>query len=360
MIIVLDTNVFVSHRFDLRAPDFQLLERAATLEDVHVLVPDVVVREVEHKFRETVSRHHAALARELASLRIFMPNMPEPPAVELEQAVGQFRLRFEAWRERCKVIVPPANAVTGDALLTRLFAGRKPFNVGSELGMRDAILWESVLANLASHELAFISENTKDFADKSGSAFHRDLTADLRRVGCTAFEYYPSIKAFRASWLDDAVREDQDEVDIALAKQILSNIQFEFQYRNVLVEALEESLGKVLPPSFDGPSISHLGHPEEISQSEPFQYGNRTIGFSLVLRFDVHVEGFMTKNEWCTLHEDSPITLDDPDWNPGTVTVAYEDTAWVHAALLIDCAAGEVSGFQIDGVEWGGVDRGAA
>lgn len=68
-------------------------------------------------------------------------------------------------------------------LVSRAFGPRRPFR-DDDRGYRDALIWHSVLHDIASteHQTYFVSANTKDFGDSEGK-LHGDLVADLKEAG---------------------------------------------------------------------------------------------------------------------------------------------------------------------------------
>lgn len=186
MFVILDTSA-INLDDDLSNPDLDLLLSSVGAASLVVCIPEVVVLEmVTHRKRRIESaQRDLENAREKLGGFLSRDVPTDVTAGEVDDSVAKFETEFRTLLQArgMRVIGMPAAASDIRVLLARDFANRKPFNSGR--GMRDALIWESVLELCAgeTRPLALITKNTKDFADPSGDLLHSDLRADLEAVG---------------------------------------------------------------------------------------------------------------------------------------------------------------------------------
>jgi hypothetical protein len=229
--VVLDTNeMFGDFRLRNRVVRF-LLENARPPR-FHLCVPEVVIREMANHFREHWSaalQKYEAAQRELEGL-IGRAISDKVGSDELRAAADRYEtdLRQGLLGYGVHIEPIPAELAGVEKLLQRDLDRRKPFgdrgvtdkedNRRDRGGMRDALIWESVLAlcHREPRALAFISDNVGDFAEASRSQpprLHPHLLQDLGRVGLThdMVSFYKSVREFNLSHLGSATRhQDYD------------------------------------------------------------------------------------------------------------------------------------------------------
>jgi hypothetical protein len=356
--IILDSNLFISRQFDLTAPDFQALARAAGLGVATLIVPEIVVAEVERKFRDLLIAETAKIAKAEGNIHRMTQRAPSP-TVDVVALCSEFSERFSKWRSEHKVIVLSTSIVSSDALVQRALKRLKPFKGTSDEGMRDAIIWESLLWLAAEdkEEIALVSQNTHDFADSSGTALHPDLLAEPGAVGDTEVTYFPDIRALREVFLEEAITEAQEEDDLEAAKTFAGKIKFDELYGPQIVEALEDSLVESLPAGFDSPSVPHLDPPDKIIVEEAVGLEPRKVEVTLALEFEIQAEGFASKGDAYRLTDEPGISIDSWDWNEWTSTMTYVDKAYVDVSVVVDASGPSITGFQVNDVGWGRYNR---
>jgi hypothetical protein len=352
--IVLDSNFFISHQFDLTAPDFQILARAAGLGVATLVVPEVVVAEVERKFHDFLVAEADKVSKAEALIERWTGRAPAP-AVDVATLSGQFNARFSDWRKKNNVVVPPTRAVSSEALVARALKRQKPFRDNGDVGMRDAIIWETLIQLAADdeEEIALLSRNTRDFADKDGMALHPDLAEEAKTKAKADVTYHPELRSLRDVILDEAIAEAQEEEDLEVAKKFAKEFNFVEAYGSQLVEALEGSLVETLPVEFDSPSIPHLDPPDEVIVDEAaLGLGDRKVELSVTLVFEVQAEGFAIKSDAYMLTTRPGIDIETYDWNEWTSTVAYVDKVAVDVSVVVDATGPRITGFQVDDIVW--------
>lgn len=153
LLMCLDTNVFVRHAFSIAHLD-SIAELSNAFTRVEVILPEVVERECQTQFRQKV-----ILLNKSGGLR--------PP--ELNKAFEQWTTRceshFKKWRARLHKLarrLPTSDEILR-AAFERLMKKLPPCHDRDE--MRDAIIWQSVLAEQRFERrfLVFVTDNLKDF-----------------------------------------------------------------------------------------------------------------------------------------------------------------------------------------------------
>jgi predicted nucleic acid-binding protein len=187
LIVVFDTNVFNG---DVRADRSRLraiLDGAAAKGAFGVMVPEVVLLELDKQFRKrskavvkNVNKALGALAGELVQLGL---EGPDEMVLDTADADG-YRAKLEERLTRVGGAVLPV-PVDLTAAVPWAVNRRKPFKETGE-GFQDAAIWLTILALAAAREdeIAFVTSNTKDFgngADPVGLA--DELRGDLTERG---------------------------------------------------------------------------------------------------------------------------------------------------------------------------------
>ncbi len=198
--VVIDTSA-INLDFGLRNEITRRLFSWCPGVHLQVCVAEVVVLEMVAHYRAALAGElkKQELARQQLSGLVQRPVVPGVPPEDLDSLVAEFETKFRIYLAKSGVRLLPMPAAYSDVriLLDRDLARRKPFTEGK--GMRDALLWESVLELCANSQrpLVVISPNTRDFADKAGGVLHDDLLADLAGIGLPreSAEFYPSIEA---------------------------------------------------------------------------------------------------------------------------------------------------------------------
>jgi hypothetical protein len=350
----LDSNFFIGHQFDLTAPDFQILRRAVGLGVSTLVVPQVVVAEVERTFRDRLVEESDKISKAETLIKRWTGRTPAA-VVQLDTLTNEFNTRFAEWRRENNVMVPATNAVSSEALVGRALRKQKPFRDNGDVGMRDAIIWETLLQLAAEdgEEIVLVSRNTRDFADKDGTALHPALAEDAKTKGKAEVTYHPELRSLRDVVLDSAISEAQEDEDLEGAKSFANKFGFFEAYELQLVDALEASLIETLPGEFDSPSIPRLNPPDEVIVcDDAFGLGNRSVELNVRFEFEVHAEGYARKGDTYWLNDESGIYVDHSYWDEWTSRLTYVGKASVEVSTVVDMSGPRITGFQIDNVRW--------
>lgn len=202
MEVMLDSNIY-RHDLTLDGGKFRLLFNQAAQGRFHLVLPEVVAREVTELYRREINTRFKELekfARRLKSLRI---PVSEQEPIDMEVKAAEFRgyLESKIFEAGGEVVQLPE--VSHDHLVNKAIRRRKPFS-GKGAGYRDALIWQTA-AGLISGEktVALITDNYKDFAAADGETIHADLIAELEEAGGKAESVllYRDLDSFLKAWV---------------------------------------------------------------------------------------------------------------------------------------------------------------
>lgn len=191
VLVILDSTALVADRF-FQSNSLRLLMSASRRGDLRVGISEVTLREAVNKVREAAQDALDKIASASATLgRLRLPTadfITELTADRVAEDYERF-LREELDRHRVQIIEIPA--ISHEAVVARALLRQKPFDSKGHSGYRDALIWETIrdLANQSAEEVAFISANSRDFAQEPriGAPLAQSLVDELekpRRSSC--------------------------------------------------------------------------------------------------------------------------------------------------------------------------------
>jgi hypothetical protein len=190
MFVVLDTNCFYADVHGTQPLLTGVLDAPLNQAAFEVFVPEVVLLELDKQFaqrsKKVVREINKAVGEHRKELAPLGMAAPSPMPVDAE-AVKSYRDDLETRLAKAGAKILPVPDDLSPALEWAVNR-RKPFKQSGE-GFQDAVIWLSILelASKRSEAIAFVSSNTKDFADPgSDSKLATDLRQDLidhRRPG---------------------------------------------------------------------------------------------------------------------------------------------------------------------------------
>lgn len=180
MKIVIDSNSIVRD-YRLKGSAFQiLLEELSLGGDYELNVPAVVIDETTNKLGESIREAIARAQQSVAKLkRLTGEAVKAEFEVDDEKFVADYHAFLVGTVEGSGGRILPYPDVSHIELVRRELLRKKPFS-SKGTGYRDALIWSTVtsLMKTGEEEVAFISENTSDFATEGN--LHADLADDLR------------------------------------------------------------------------------------------------------------------------------------------------------------------------------------
>ena len=148
MKIIIDTNII--HRdYHLHGKHILTLTDVATRLGYEVLIPEVVVDEIESQFCEEVSSAVDGYYKSLTKIvDLSLAKLKNPlPEDFCERQCHDFRIEYEAALSEMKIRILPYPKVPHKDLVAKELHQRKPFR-DSKKGYRDALIWETVKGEL--------------------------------------------------------------------------------------------------------------------------------------------------------------------------------------------------------------------
>ena len=236
--VLIDANVFIDDALMLRGP-FRLLMEQARRGTFEILVPKIVIMETvnyRRKKLEDTKRDYDKATKEAA--RLFSPD--EDPRVALDVGAQTYayerQLRRKLKNAGARILDFPR--VSHEQLARRASRAAKPFRDGDR-GYRDALIWHSVLESAQTGQVAFVSNNTKDFAGPNSmlaTELRNELIAlvnDRDRV-----ILYSSLKNFT----DDYIAASERALDSL--RELLARSDLYEQAKWLVIEEIEAELPK--------------------------------------------------------------------------------------------------------------------
>lgn len=178
--IFLDTNIFFNDYY-LRYANFKYLFNYIENTGSVLLVSEVVIEEIENIYNREVDDIARSLKKELKRSKSFTLLPLKINLNELTDRKYNFKNVLTSKTYDIKFI--PYNNVEHKEVVQRALKRIKPFQEG-EKGYRDTLIWLSFLSFLSENkirsEVAFITNNSKDFLNKQKTDIHDDLKNDIQ------------------------------------------------------------------------------------------------------------------------------------------------------------------------------------
>jgi hypothetical protein len=211
MWIVLDTNVFFNDWY-VKGANFEMLLNYCNNMRYTLLLPQIVVQEVDNKYRQkkdALRQAYAGLMKDSAKLGIELPD-------ELSRLGGfEYSLEKTIKEKYYRVTDVAYSGVDHGQLVRKALKPKLPFRE-NEKGYRDSLLWLSILNHAKSRnyagEIAFINQNSKDFFEGEGNEkrLHSDLLEDVQELGITAsLSVFSGLKEF----IDQRVPQEEHQIN---------------------------------------------------------------------------------------------------------------------------------------------------
>jgi hypothetical protein len=189
MDIFLDTET-INRQYFLDRPPISLLIEEASVAGHNVFLPEIVIRELVTHFREDLESAVRDASRISATLTRLTGGQ-RPLVLDLSSS-DEYVVSYERWLREylnengCMTPGFPPGLRDVSLLVDRDLKRRRPFQ-DSGKGMRDAVLWETILEHLRtsrSGQVAVVTGNVADFCDgRRAGALHPHLLHDLDAAG---------------------------------------------------------------------------------------------------------------------------------------------------------------------------------
>ena len=230
--IVIDTTALWPSLL-LDGVDFRVLFAGMHFATQRIAIPQVVLDEASRHFAERWQKASNQLSKAQAELTALGATITPPIPAQVAYPFS----KPEAWP--VPVYALPYPSVPHGELAHRDLDRRKPF-AHTGKGYRDALVWYSILElSKTAPRIAFITNNTDDFAEEKGGPLHSHLLCDLPQG--VAVELYTSIQRFNA---------DHIEPHLATVEELRSQLEAGTYKSFNMVEWARASIGTLVPDGF--------------------------------------------------------------------------------------------------------------
>lgn len=331
MKIILDTNV-ITKDYSLQGGRILKLGDASKKLGYEVLVPQIVVDEIFHQYREDLENAHTKYlkgVRILSKLGIKEIKIAtEERFVEktIEEKLDQYKKRLQMLGMK----ILPYPDTKHDFLVRKELMGKKPF-ASSEKGYRDSLIWETVKEQLipvmdfpGEAQVLFLSANTRYFANKDRQ-LHPDLETELTDMGCDkeTVILYTDLDKFFNEIINRELKELETIADTLKSKwkynrinlgQVLEKMLYnEYVYGDILFET-DENGNSLLPQMYENPSVQDLTL-QSINSVNVHQLADGSAIVDCEVDAEAEIEFFLFRGDLASVEDSIAFTIIDREWN---------------------------------------------
>jgi hypothetical protein len=305
MKIVLDSTVLIKN-FNLTGPSFRLLEWYIEKSSSELVVPKIILLEVQNKYRETVKELFDKIKNPLARLsRLTQIELNGPlSAINLDDVFIRYDAQLLRTLSSLNTIFPDFKDIPHDDLINRDLNRRKPFQKSGK-GYRDALFWEVILRKVAQKDskTVLISDNTNDFFDKNDTGLHPELREDLNKHGISSDDFllYRNLESFIDEYVKTIIPAIE-EAKISLEKGDFHNFSLKIWFDENLSNlnhVFEKDLKNIsfgIQYDIETYGISWIEEPSQLAVNEAYdlEKDRVAIGCSLEAFFtiDLYIHNF--------------------------------------------------------------------
>ncbi len=321
---VLDANAIIGRRYRLDGPHVAILEHAISLGKVELIIPKVVLEEVQNKYREEIVKAEQDISNAINKVNILLPaeHQRTLKAADVDRIVIDFSQQFNRKLAQLKARIPGYHDIPHVNLIRRDLERRRPFQRGG--GYRDSLIWENVLRVAAKNTLTvFVTQNTKDFcSEQAGCVLHSDLLADLnaRGLGEDAVKVSSTIEAFVDEHLKPLLAPSQQALALIQRDQykLFSFSKFFEENRGAIQEQLDAQVNRSGIPGWshaeiEDPRVIYIEDPSSMLIREAYELDPEKLFLAYDIVTDVKLQFFVYKADYYVMSED--IEVEDDDWN---------------------------------------------
>ena len=352
MLIVIDTTETFQHPL-LMSPDWSYVQSLLNRDIATLVVPEIVISETINcfpgKLTDVLSITHRAIGR----LKKLVPNVEvTPPKLDVAEATVQFRKALSARLRELRAQTPGFKEIEINCIVQRSLQRRKPFDANGQRGLRDAILWETVLElarTKEDEEIVLVTGNTNDFGPNDG--LDSDLIDDLENLNIAKdrIRICAGLRKFVESHVKPTLSKLED-LQIQIQEKTFEN----FDVEDLFADAYDEitlavkdcvrqwgfqELGYIHRSWFESPRVININaSPEDYEVGEVYRIADEEIAFSIVFAIKGSIE--------CDEINDSDTM--ERQWSTEFVG---EATFAVETSQVMEESTGQVTEFKIESVD---------
>lgn len=201
-LIILDTNI-IFNDFFFKSSGMKKLLKFTRHEPVDLCITKFNYFEILKKYKDEIR----PLVKKVKSTKSELIRLEASEIIDFENLKAdmfteKYKNTFDIIIEEnnIKIIDFPTSHNVTEKISLKYFNNKKPFDE-NKVSFQDAIIWESIVEYCNDNEpdnIAFISNNHKDFANKDKNSIHDDLAKDIQNIS-----YYDSLSSFLENEEDD-------------------------------------------------------------------------------------------------------------------------------------------------------------
>jgi predicted nucleic acid-binding protein len=353
--IVLDSNVLVRD-FLLKSTGIKTLIGFYQNLGYELFVPQIVIDEVCNKYMELLKEDYDSFHSKLDGInQKFLIDKIDFKSIKskIDKAISEYRAYLTTELRHANVTILPIPEISHEKILERELMRKKPFRKGG-YGYRDYLIWLTVveLAKQVGFDVAFISENSKDFSDLAGN-LHQDLIDDL--LPCQFHNpkviYYKNI----AEFIDEKIKPTLVELS-GLREQILNNeCDFldidkwleKFVKVNLTEYRLRSAIDNLNLP-FSEATVTHIEDITKFKLNEIYKLTPALAVVSGEVEIECSYDFFIDKNDYYTEYHDSDIGIEDEDWNDWTIWASDTRKFTMGFGMIVNLDSKEIESENVD------------
>ncbi len=229
MYVILDTSSIIKDYY-FGSPKFITLFEYLRKTAHNLILPKIVLEELKKNHTEEleklvsglekISNDHLSLLRSKQNFNKF----------DVQKEAKLYSKFLDEFVEDRDIIVPKYNPKHLEQIAIRAVLRKPPFVKGSknDHGFKDAVIWETVkdiLSDTDYNFVAFISNNTHQFADSSKKNLHPELESEIELYK-EKFGYFPNIESFLETYGGEKISHiSQEALQAALNMDLADKVE---------------------------------------------------------------------------------------------------------------------------------------
>ena len=324
MKVILDSSVFIRD-FQMDSPSFRTFLSQHAIVGHQFIMLEIVRDEVLNKYKELLFEQKCKIDSGIKDIRSKTgTDLAFPIADEdIAQMVAEYERHLHELLRQFKATILGYPSVPHKKIVDRALQRKKPFDSNGQKGYRDVLIWELILELISREpsEVAFVSQNPRDFADNS-NVLHQDLRNDISALNNDNISviYYPNLDSFVSEEITPRL-----EVLGDITAQLLGDgykgfdlLTFTSSQLYKFIETQELNPTDIdLPRSFETLQIGYIEDVSEIDNVAVYSLPEDDLLVVYEGLVSASFSFFIEHHEYLSLHDDllEKIEVWEPDWN---------------------------------------------
>lgn len=352
MFIVIDTTETFQHPL-LTSPDWSYVQSLLKRDVATLVVPEIVIAETINHFPTKLTEALSETQRAIGRLKKLIPTINlKAEDVEINAATEQYKDALHARLKELHAQTPGFKDIEIDRIVRRSLEHRKPFDANGQRGLRDAILWETVLDLIRTKDtkkIVVVTRNTTDFGPHDGLA--PDLREDLTKLNIDneRVKICNGLRTFSESYVKPSlIKLDELQTQIQEQSYELFDVDdfYADAFHEIILAAKDQvrqwdfqELGSITRRSFEAPRLLNLNEsPDDFEVGEVYRIEDGEVAFSITFT----IKGTIECDE---IHDYDPME------RPWTTEFVGEATFSVETSQVMEESTGHITEFTVESVK---------